>query len=274
MDVVLTTAGLVAAFVLTHLLLTARPVRTALEDRLGSVRVATLVSVLAWGTLVPLLWYYAAHRHEGPPGLGLAQLPWVWWPAVIAMGLGMVLMIAIVAPSAYPASAAAVFARHSREPRGLERISRHPFFFGLALFGVAHALVASRLVGVIVFGSLAAMAMAGALLQDRRLLAERGEEHRRYLDATSIVPFGAVLRGRQHLVPRELPWGSLVLGIAAALGARWLHDAGFAYGWLVVAAVMVVVPLWLAAASASRHHRARSHGPARSPHRRDPSDPR
>lgn len=273
MEVVPTTAALVAGFVLPHLVLTAGPVRAALRRRLGSVRLASLVSVIAWVTFVPLAWFYAAHRHEGPPGLGLGGVPVVAWPSIVAMSLGMVLMVAIVAPSAYPASAAAVFARHSHEPRGLERITRHPFFFGLAIFGTAHALMATHLVGTIVFGGLAAMALIGAASQDRRLLAARGEEHRRYLASTSFVPLVAVLRGRQRIAWGELPWASLSAGIAAALGARWVHGTGFAHGWLVVAIVMVVVPVWLAAASAFRHHRARSHGPAASPHRRDPPPP-
>ncbi|MEX1361632.1 MAG: NnrU family protein [Nannocystaceae bacterium] len=266
MGAVPTTAALLAAFVLSHLVITTPPVRTIIVDRLGRVRLAVIASVLAWATLAPLIWLYAAHRGEGPPGLGLGHLLGVRWPAMAAMVAGMVLMVAIVAPSGYPASAAAVFSRHSREPRGLERITRHPFFVGLVLWGLGHTLVAERLVGVIVFGGLALMGGAGALLQDRKLLGLRGREHAEYLRATSIVPLWAVLRGRQRVVLRELPWAFVGLGAAAAAGTRWLHGRGFAYGWLVLLLVMVVVPLWLGVSSAFRHHRARSSGPATSPH--------
>ena len=66
-----------------------------------------------------------------------------------------------------------------REPRGLERVTRHPFFVGVALLGAAHALLAPRLVGAVAMGSLALLAGVGAWFQDRKLLALRGERYAR-----------------------------------------------------------------------------------------------
>lgn len=91
------------------------------------------------------------------------------------------------------------------------------------------------------------------------------------LIAASANPASGEPRGLER-VPRH-PF-SFGLALATAAGARWRHGTGFAHGRLVVAIVAVVVPLWLAVASAFRRHRARSHGPARSPHRRaPPNDP-
>ena len=43
------------------------------------------------------------------------------------------------------------------------------------------------------------------------------------MQATSAVPFAAILAGRQHLVARELPWRGLAIGCAAAVGLRFVH---------------------------------------------------
>ena len=89
-------------------------------------------------------------------------------------------------------------------------MTRHPFFVGLALFGAAHALLAPRLVGAVAMGSLALFAGVGAWLQDRKLLALRGEDYCDYLAVTSAIPFAAILAGRQRLVWGELPYGTLL----------------------------------------------------------------
>ena len=263
-----TLTALVAAFVVIHLVLTTPPLRTVLVDRLGSTKHAGLVALTAWGTLAPLLWFYAAHRHEGPPGLGLGHLPAVHGSAIVLLSLGMMLMAGIAAPSGYLKSAAVVFGRVTREPRGAERITRHPFFAGLACFGLGHLLVAQRMAGVIVFGGALLIAVVGGLLQDRKLLAARGSSHAEYLAATSFVPLLAVLRGRQRIVAGELPWLAWAAGLGLAWGSRALHGTGFDAGWIVVLAVLVVGPTWFAIASAFSHHRARSHAAAPgNPHR-------
>lgn len=248
---------LVGAFILTHLGFSISSVRDAIVSRLGSVKFTVLYSLVAWAVLGAMLAGYVAYREQSPSGLGLADLPGIGPTATIAMGLGMVLMISIVGPTGYLRSAVVVFSEHTAQPRGMERITRHPFFVGLALLCVGHILVAPRLAGVIVFGGFGLLAVVGGPMQDRKLRARRGPEHAAYLDATSIVPFGAVLRGRQRVVWGELPWLFLALGVAMVWGTRALHGTGYG-AWLVMAA-LVVGPTWFAIASAFRHHRARSH---------------
>src|SRR5437899_13047458 len=58
-----------------------------------------------------------------------------------------------------------------RAPRGVERVTRHPFFVGVALLASAHVLLATRLVGAVFFAGLAALAILGAWHQDRTLPA-------------------------------------------------------------------------------------------------------
>jgi uncharacterized membrane protein len=40
---------------------------------------------------------------------------------------------------------------------------------------------------------------------------------------TSVVPFAAVVAGRQRLVPAERPWGAMGAGLVIAAVLRWWH---------------------------------------------------
>jgi uncharacterized membrane protein len=126
-----------------------------------------------------------------------------------------------------------------REPYGLGRVTRHPFFAGAVLFGAAHALLATRLVGAVAMAGLALVAGVGAWHQDRKLLRLRGAPYAEYLAATSALPFAAILAGRQRLAWSELPVGLSLLGLALAWTLRAVHASLFAYGGAFVIGAVV-----------------------------------
>jgi uncharacterized membrane protein len=106
---------------------------------------------------------------------------------------------------------------------------------GVALFGVAHALLATRLVGTVMFAGLALLAIVGSLHQDSKLRAQAGPAYAEYLAVTSFVPFAAIAAGRQQLVVRELPWTGMAVGLAVAFALRSVHASIFAHGgaWVI-----------------------------------------
>jgi uncharacterized membrane protein len=226
-----------AAFAGTHIGLAARRPRAALVTRLGERGFLGVFSLVASLTFAALVHVYALHRFDGAAGPALGtSAPWrvVLFAAVVA---GVVLAVASL--GAYPGSAYAIGNPGEGGPRGLERITRHAFFVGTALAGGAHALLATHLVGSVFFGGLAILALAGAWHQDRKLLARRGDPFAAYLAVTSVVPFAAILSGRQHVVAHELPWVSLAVAVAAAVLLRRGHDGIFAHGGAWVIAVVV-----------------------------------
>jgi protein-S-isoprenylcysteine O-methyltransferase Ste14 len=168
-------------------------------------------------TFTVLVGTYGALRDAGAAGFGAG--PTLRSGARRVVVVGIVLVVAGVVP--YPRSAYALFRTTSPvEPRGMERITRHPFFTGTALVGVAHSLLAHRLTGVVFFGGLALFALAGAWHQDRKLLATRGDEHATFMRRTSLVPFAAIATGRQRLVASELPLGAIALGAGDRVDPR------------------------------------------------------
>jgi uncharacterized membrane protein len=218
----------------THVGLATGRVRGALVDRLGDRGFMALFSAIASISFAALVVYYAAHRYEGAPGLALTAVPAVRWLLMAAIAFGVALITAGLI--AYPRMPMALFDQPIRQPRGIERITRHPFFVGVAVLGVAHAFLATRLVGAVFAAGLAVLGIAGAWHQDRKLLARRGGPYADYLARTSTVPFAAALAG-QPLAWRELPLGALAGGLVLAVVLRLGHGVLFAHGgaWIIVA---------------------------------------
>jgi uncharacterized membrane protein len=221
------------AFAGTHVGLATARVRGALVARLGEWGFIGLFSLVASVAFAALVRFYADHRFEGAGGLALGRsgTAWVLLWAISFVGL----TLALASFYSYPTSPYALGGAATREPRGLERVTRHPFFVGIALLGAAHALLATHLAGAVLFGGLAVYPLVGAWHQDRKLLAARGRPYADYLAATSLLPFGAVASGRQRIGWADVPWGAVGASAAAVLALRAAHESILAHGgvWLI-----------------------------------------
>lgn len=222
----------------THIGLATTRIRGALVGRLGDIGFNALFSLVAAASFALLIGTYAAHRSEGAAGLALGD-----WPGLRGMLMGVIVVgvaLSTAALISYPRSPYTLFAGTTiRSPYGIERVTRHPFFAGVALLALAHVLLATRLVGTVFAAGLTLVAIAGAWHQDGKFLARQGRPYADYLAVTSAVPFAAILSGRQRLVVRELPLGTLVLGLAIALLLRAVHDSIFAHGGVFVIGAVI-----------------------------------
>jgi len=238
-------------FIGTHVGLATAAVRTRLVPRIGVGGFFVVYSLVAAITFWALIAYYAAHRFDGAAGLALGANPTLHALLTGVIVVGIALTTAGLV--AYPGLPVAVFAQPIRAPRGIERVTRHPFFAGTALLGIAHALLATHLAGAILMGGLALLSIAGSRHQDARHLAARGQPYADYLAVTSALPFAAILTGRQRLVWSEIPFGALAGGVGGAVLLRFAHASLFADGgrWIVLAvlggAVVASVQSWLRA---------------------------
>jgi len=215
-------AALWVLFILSHVGLAVRAVRDPLIERFGKLAFIAVYDVVASVLFIAATVTYGANWHLGPGGVTLGSIPELRVALIGVIVLGCVLIAGALA--AYPASPMAPFVSKVPPPRGMERITRHPYFIGNALLFGAHALLAHKLISTVYFSGFVILPLLGTWHQSRKLLAEMGPDYQDYLDQTSVVPFAAILTGRQQLVPRELPWGHLVGGVAAAWALRQVHD--------------------------------------------------
>ena len=236
MEEALVTALLWLGFGGTHVGLTLPPIRSRLVGALGEGGYIVAYSIVAIATFGALVHYVARHRHAGPQTSLLVTIPPVHGALLVISFLGFSLFIASVL--VYPSAPMAVFRHRAPRARGIQQVTRHPFFSGVALWAIAHALLAPSKVTFVFFVGAIVLAWVGAIHQDRRLVEELGEPYRRYVASTSFFPFVAILRKRQKVQWAEQPWVAYALGFGSSLALYHLHDHIFARGGAYVIGVV------------------------------------
>lgn len=212
-------AALWIAFAATHMGLSSTSLRPKLVGTLGAAGFQALYSLVALAIFVPLVWLYFTHQHAGPPLWYLGRATPVRWLAYVGMALALVLVVGgVVQPS--PVSMTGGDTR----VRGVLRISRHPMFMGVGLFGLAHLLTANvNAAELAFFAGFPLFAWLGCRHQDARKLASLGDEFRRFHDETPFLPFSRP-GGLQGL--REMPL-AIALGVGLAIVIRYFHTGWF-----------------------------------------------
>ncbi|MCA3278924.1 MAG: NnrU protein [Roseomonas sp.] len=111
--------------------------------------------------------------------------------------------------------------------RGIQRITRHPMLWSFALWALVHVIGNGDLASLIFFGTFAISAFIGMPSIDRKLAARDPEAAARLQAATSILPFGAILAGRNRLVLAEIGWLAPLLGLLGWLVTLHFHARFF-----------------------------------------------
>ena len=257
-------------FAATHLGLATAGVRSRLVARFGEPGFTYLYSAVAAVVFAVLVSRYASVRFDGLPGPALGRVAGVREALIALVVAGVVLMTATFARyDETPYNG--VEERRFGPPRGLERITRHPFFAGLVVFSLAHALLATQLVGSVFQLGSAVVAAVGCWHQDRKLAARFGAPFEAYLRATSAVPFVAIAAGRQRLAWDELPWRAIAAGLALAFALRAVHASIFAWGGVPFVAGVLGTVAAIGAATYRREVQRRRERLAQRPSERPPA---
>lgn len=203
----------------SHMAFSSLKLRPKLVGVLGDQGFQGIYTLVALGTFVPLVWIYSDAKHMGPLLWHAGTLPAVRWLGYGLMGVAFVLVMGgAVKPSPFSAFPG------KGEVVGIYRITRHPVFMGIGLFGLTHLLMANIFVSDFVFFvGFPVFALLGCWHQDVRKLADGKEEFQQFHAATPFVPFsgGAALQGL-----REMPL-PIALGVGVTLAIRWFHSSLF-----------------------------------------------
>lgn len=207
------------AFVASHFVLSAPPVREPLVAKLGVNGFRAAYSVIA---LVLIVWLAMAYN----------DAPWVevWFPATGSRHVSLTVMIlacllvvgGITTPNPTAAGSDTPEAS-ARGPIGFAKITRHPMMWGLGLWGISHLLANGDLASMILFGSLTILALLGPLAIDWKRRLAWGAEWRRFADQTSYVPFVAMITGRTRLSFSEIGWWRIAAGLGLYIVLLWIH---------------------------------------------------
>jgi uncharacterized membrane protein len=208
-----------AAFIATHFV-TSTPLRGALVRGIGERAYTALYSLVAFATLGWMIWAYNRAPLE-PMWVGLRWLPAVVMPfAFILLACGVL--------SRNPTMVGADKLLKSPDPaRGIIRVTRHPVMWAIMLWSLAHLLARGERMASVFFGGFLALAALGALLLDQRKARALGEDWKRFEAATSYMPFGAILRGKNSFNASEIGWRNPAIGLALYALFSWFHPMLF-----------------------------------------------
>jgi uncharacterized membrane protein len=149
---------------------------------------------------------------------------WLRWILALVMLLGFILFAASLRGNPTAVGGDALI---GAEPRGIQRITRHPMLWSFALWAAVHMLGNGDTASLVFFGAFLVTALAGMPSIDAKLAQRRPEAWAGLARTTSILPFGAILAGRNRLVAREIGWVTPLLGLLGWAVLLHLHGRLF-----------------------------------------------
>jgi len=199
------------AFVGGHVLFAGTPLRASLVDLLGGE--GRFRGVFSLFSLVTLAWVVLAYAHAPYEPL---------WPDLHATrGIPLLVMpfacILLVAGLSTPNSTAVGGERVAELPDplpGIMKVTRHPFLWGVALWAMSHGIANGDQASLLLFGGMAALSLIGMPSIDGKTARRLGSAWGPIALSSSILPFGAILRGQAKLRFAEIGWMRVVGGLA------------------------------------------------------------
>ena len=206
-------------FPLSHFLMSSTPLRAMLVNLLGEKHYSLGYSLLAVAALV---WLIFAYRHA--PDLPLWVAPrWLDLTLIPVIVVSSILTVAgLTTPNPVIVRSEALFDRPDIV-RGVLRITRNAFLWGAGIFSITRIIILGDVAGLLSFGSIAFLGIAGASVLDAKKARQQREAWDAFSAVTSNIPFLAIVQGRQRLVLREIGLWRIALGICVSFGAFVLH---------------------------------------------------
>jgi uncharacterized membrane protein len=211
-----------AYFLLIHFGVSGTRLRDALVARLGA---GPYRGVFALASIVGLVWVIYAYRHA--PSVPLWGLLPGFRPAayVLVFIAFLFVVIGLATPSPTRVGMESKLGQGPDIAKGIVRITRHPFLWGVALWALVHLIVNGDLASLILFGSLLVLAVVGPASIDAKRRRLFGEQWAPFAAVTSAFPFAAIAAGRNRLGPALIEIGvwRVLAAIIVYVVAFYLH---------------------------------------------------
>ncbi|KAK4266572.1 hypothetical protein QN277_027469 [Acacia crassicarpa] len=198
--------------------------RDAAEKLIGERAYRVLFAGISLPLAVSMVVYFINHRYEGLQLWQVQNVPGVHQLLWLANFISFFFL--------YPSTFNLLEVAAVDKPKihlwetGIMRITRHPQMVGQVIWCLAHTIWIGNSVAVAASVGLIAHHLFGVWNGDRRLARRYGEDFETVKARTSIVPFAAILDGRQKL-PKDyyrefirLPYLTIT---AVTLGAYFAH---------------------------------------------------
>ena len=221
--------GLLLGFAIAHSGLAA--LRSWGEAKIGARLYRILFALVSIPLAVILIVYFINHRYDGMQLWQVQGTPGIKTLVWILSAVSFIFL--------YPATFNLLEIAAVQKPQvhlyetGIIRITRHPQMVGQVIWCIAHTLWIGSTFTLVTSLGLIAHHLFAVWHGDRRLQSRYGDSFIKVKERTSIVPFVAVLDGRQTLKWQEFIRPAYVGVLAFVLLLWWGHP------WLITATAQV-----------------------------------
>jgi uncharacterized membrane protein len=212
-----------AVFLGIHLLISGTRVRDGIVGIIGEGPYMGLFSLASLAVIVWMVMAFNAAA-AGPDNRGLYDLG----PGIRHIGMPVVFVAFLLAvPGLTTPNPTSVRmedrAAKDETVRGVLRITRHPFLWGVAIWAAFHTAANGDLAAVIFFGTFLLLALFGTLAIDAKRKRKLGTDWDGFARRTSNIPFAAILSGRTKFSAREYFDWRFLLAVALFVVLLFAH---------------------------------------------------
>jgi uncharacterized membrane protein len=219
-----------------HLLISGTRLRDAITSVIGENPYLGVFSLASLGAIVWLVISYNGAQAGDDPML---YVPWIGArhlaiPAVLIAFLLAVPGLLLPNPTSLKQEGAAA---KEGTVRGILRITRHPFLWGVAIWSAFHLSANGDQASVIFFGTFFLVSFLGTFSIDAKRRRKMGDAWSAFARQTSNVPFAAIAAGRNRLNVGELLDWRLLVAVLVFLAILFSHArlfgvSPFPGGWV------------------------------------------
>ncbi|MEM1309239.1 MAG: NnrU family protein [Cyanobacteria bacterium P01_D01_bin.71] len=211
--------GLLVIFAIAHSGLAA--LRPRGEKLIGARGYRVLFALVSIPLASVLIIYFIIHRYDGLRLWNLQGTPGMVAGVWIASAISFIFL--------YPATFNLLEIAAVQKPQvhlyetGIIRITRHPQMVGQVIWCIAHTLWLGTTFMLVTSAGLIAHHLFAVWHGDRRWQSRYGDAFLAVKERTSVMPFWAVLQGRQQLKWQEFLRPAYVGILLFVLGFWWVH---------------------------------------------------
>ena len=233
--VMLVAAALV--FLAIHLLIAGTRVRDAITGMIGE---GAYLGLFSLASVVVIAWLCIAYNMAQASGQNVLLYdlgPTISHLAIPVVALAFLIGVpGLMMPNPTSVGQSGAVA-NGDTVRGILRITRHPFLWGVAIWAGFHLVANGDLASVILFGTFFVLALSGTASIDAKRKRKLGAAWDAFAARTSNVPFAAIAAGRNQLKLGEyLDWrffAALAIFLAVLFAhARIFGVSPFPSGWV------------------------------------------
>jgi uncharacterized membrane protein len=211
-------------FFAIHIFVSGTPLRGALVGAVGEKAFRGLFALATLGSIVWMGFAFAATKNTG-----YLWVPPAWLPhagALIMLLAFLFAVIGIATPNPTSVQQEGLLKKGDDAIRGIVRITRHPFLWGVTLWAAIHIAANGDRASLVFFGTFLIVALAGMVSIDAKRKRTMGADWDHFAAKTSLIPFAAILSDRTKFSFGEI-------GIVRVLAAVVVFGLFFwAHPWL------------------------------------------